>query len=178
MIIEVALGVVLGFVLIAYWRVFLGLAIMALIAIVCLALLWLAGWLIYLAYGEFTAFKADHAGFFSAAGAVFALAFGVLVNVAIGAACGKPLQERTRLSPRQGALFGIVFWVLFLTTVITIGQRSALMAKFPAFPPWLFVAAFVSAWAAAIYQCVVVNRRNTLAGAPSTEHLSSESTHP
>lgn len=162
MIVQVALGIVLAYVIIFHWRTLISFAFLGFWGAVAIALLFLIGWGIYLAYGEYLVFKAAHASFFDVVSSVFAFLFAVLFNLALGAGCGEPLKKRTSLNDKQAVAFGIIFWVLFWFTAAFAVTLTTLIEKFN---PWIIgmlAVLLIAVWVVAVRQCIARSRLNAI----------------
>lgn len=119
MILDVALGIVLGFIILANLRGLVALGAFVAVSLLLLLALGTACWLLYAAF-DATRSILPHLRLSGTATAVAGVVGGVLMNVLLAFACGQVLQERSKLSPREANVFGALFYVLFLFSALAL----------------------------------------------------------
>lgn len=158
MIVEIALGIVLGFVILANLRGLFALGILVLGFAVLLLLLGVAGWLLYTAFDALRG-VAPLFRFRGGAATVASLVGGVLASVLFAFAVGQILQQRSSLSGREATVFGALFYVLFMVSVLAIPIGIFGFAETQDVSFALLVAALAGLWVSVVRQCVLRNRR-------------------
>ena len=160
MILEIALGIVLGFVILANLRGLIALS--AVVAMFALLVLLLGGacWVLYTAFDATRSFLPLLRG---EAGAIAALVGGVLANVLFVFAAGQVLQQRSSLSGHEATIFGALFYALFLLSVFALPVAIGAYAESHAASAPLFLVTLVGVWVFVIRQCVLRNQRRQIA---------------
>lgn len=162
MILEIALGIVLGFVILANLRGLIALS--AVVAMFALLVLLLGGtcWLLYTAFDATRSFL-PLLRLRGEAGAIAALVGGVLANVLFVFAAGQVLQQRSSLSGHEATIFGALFYALFLLSVFALPVAISAYAESHAASAPLFLVTLVGVWVFVIRQCVLRNQRRQIA---------------
>lgn len=158
MIFEIALGIVLGFVILANLRGLITLGVLVAMFLVSLLLLAGTGWLLYAAFDATRSFL-PILRLRGEAAAISALVVGVLMNVLFAFACGQVLQQHSSLSPREATVFGALIYVLFLLTVLALPVAISAYAEGQAASASLFVVALSGVWVLVVRQCMLRNQK-------------------
>ena len=161
MIIEVALGVALGLFIFANLRGLLALG--ALVALF-LTLILLSGAVMWALYSGLHAIKAlpplVEPG--STTSIALGIGFGLFANILLAFGVGTVLQSRLSLAPKEALTLGLVFYVLFLASAISLPLSIAAYSENMSLAAPLLLLVLLAAWALAVQQCV---RRARLARA-------------
>ncbi len=112
MIIEVALGVIIGVVLLAYWREIMVLGALGFALVITSIFLVFFGIFLYAALLDMR-----QAPLWHAASSAVTWAVGLLVNALFASAIGQVLEGRTSLRGREAFVLGAFFQILTLATV-------------------------------------------------------------
>lgn len=159
MILEIALGIVLGCVILANLRGVITLGVVVAAFVLLLLLLGVACWLLYTAFDATRSFlpilrlRGDIAAIVSFVG-------GVLVNILFAFACGQVLQERSSLSGRESTVFGALFYTLFILSVIALPVAIGAYAERQATAASLLVFVLVGIWVFVARQCRFRNQKH------------------
>lgn len=164
MILEIALGIVLGFIILANLRGLVALGAFVAVALLLLLALGTACWLLYAAF-DATRSILPHLRLSGTAAEVAGGVGGVLMNVLLAFACGQVLQERTKLTAREANVFGALFYVLFLFSALALPVAIEAYAETHTLLPLLFLLALAGAWIFIVKQCVLRSkiRRHAIA---------------
>jgi hypothetical protein len=158
MILGIALGVALGLLIFANLRglIYLG----ALVAMFTLLLLLLAvsGWLLYEALDATRNFLPT-LRLPGAAAEISGVVGGLLANLLVAVACGQVLQQRTCLSSREATVFGVVFYALFLASVLSLPIAIGAFAEGQKGTVLLFLLALGGVWVFVVKQCLLYNAK-------------------
>ena len=164
MILDIALGIVLCFVILANLLGLVALGAFIVVSLLLLLALGTACWLLYAAF-DATRSLLPLLRLSGTAAAVAGLVVGVLANVLLAFACGQVLQQRSKLSPREANVFGALFYVLFLFSVLAIPVAIEAYSETHTVSAPLFLLVLVGTWALIVRQCVFRSkmRRRTIA---------------
>ena len=162
MIVDIALGIVLGFVILANLRGLIALGAFAAFCLLLLSALGATGWLLYAAFDAARSFL-PLVRLTGSAAAVAGLFGGVFANLLMAFACGQVLQHRSNLSPREAIIFGALFYVLFLFTILSIPVAIDSYSEPRPLSAVLFLSVLVGVWFLVVRQCVLHSRRRRLA---------------
>ena len=162
MILDIALGIVLGFVILANLRGLIALGAFAALCLLLLLALGATGWLLYAAFdaarGLLPLLRLT-----GSAAAVASLLGGIFASVLMACACGQVLQHRSNLSPREAITFGALFYVLFLFTILSIPVAIESYSGPRPLSAGLFLLILVGVWFLVVRQCVLRSRERRLA---------------
>lgn len=149
MILEIALGIVLGFLILANLRSVVAMTAFAAMCLVILAALGAIGWLLFVTAGA----ALETAQAVPPLPAVAVLIFSVLMNLLFAFAVGEVIQTRSGLPSREAMIFGAVFYVLFLLTAITAPFAAIAYAETNALAaPLLYLLVVLGAWVFVVRQ--------------------------
>jgi hypothetical protein len=164
MILDIALGIVLGFVILANLRGLVALGAFIAVSLLLLLALGTACWLLYAAFDATRSFL-PLLRLSGTAAAVADLVGGVLANVLLAFVCGQVLQQRSKLSPREANVFGALFYVMFLFSILAIPVAIEAYSQARTVSAPLFLLVLVGAWTLIVRQCVLRSkmRRRTIA---------------
>jgi len=164
MILDIALGIVLGFIILANLRGLVALAAFVAVALLLLLALGATCWLLYAAFDASRSIL-PLLRLSGTASEVAGVVGGVLANVLLAFACGQVLQERTKLSFREANVFGALFYVLFLFSVLALPVSIEAYAETRTLSAPLFLLVLAGTWLFIVRQCVLRsrNRRDTIA---------------
>jgi hypothetical protein len=117
LILQIALGMVLGFVILAYWREILALGLFFAAALVLLALLLAGGVAFYFGYRA-AAEAAAASPLMQAVNGALATIAAVLAHFLFGFAVGSAVESSSSLRGREAYIFGFLFFEMFLGSAI------------------------------------------------------------
>lgn len=117
LILQIALGIVLGFVVLAYWREILALGLFLATAVVLLALLLAGGVAFYFAYSA-AAEAAAVSPLMQAVNGAIATIASVLVHFLFGFAVGSAIESNSSFRGREAYIFGFLFFEMFLGSAV------------------------------------------------------------
>lgn len=157
MYLEIALGVVLGLLIYANLRGLLALSIVAMFFCVLLVLLVFGGWLLYETFTA-TMNLLPSLRFRGEASEIAGLVGGVFANLLLAFACGQILEKRTSLNGREAGVFGLLFYILFLGSVISLPVAITAISQGGTTSVILYFVAIVAFWVFAVRQCFLRNR--------------------
>lgn len=141
MIIEVALGVVLGVVLLAYWRELIALGALAVALGIASVVLLVFGLFLYEALQA-----AKQTPLWHAANSTMALIGGLLANLFFAFAIGQVLEGRTSLRGRQAYVLGALFYILTMASTMLTTYAVVAYLETENTRILLYLVAVVAAW--------------------------------
>lgn len=157
MIFEVALGVTLGLLIYANLRGLLELGLVAVLFVLVLVLLGLTTWSLYEAFiatrNVLISLRLQGEG-----AEIFSWIFGVLANLLLAFSCGQVLQTRTSLRSREAAVFGVLFYALFIGTAVSVPVAVVTIQTGGIASAFFYLLALAGFWVFAIRQCFLRNR--------------------
>lgn len=155
MIIEIALGVALGVLILHYRREIYALGAIALLFGILFAVVIVGGICLYMAWKA-----AASSAIMQATSPAFAIIFGVAVNLLIPFAFGQALEQRTSLQGWEAYILGAILYALFIITAI---MAPWLFTKYHEEQPselFFYLALLSISWTALISLCWQRNRIN------------------
>lgn len=158
MIIDIALGVVLGLLIFANLRGLIALGLLIAVFLLLLLLLAVAGWLLYEAFDATRGFL-PLLRLRGEAGAVAGLVGGILTNILFAFACGQVLQQRSSLNAREATIFGALFYTMFLASVVSLPVVGSAFAENQGFSAWSFLLILLGVWVLVVRQFILYNKR-------------------
>lgn len=160
MILDIAFGIVLGFIILVNLRGLIALAAFVAVALLLLLAIGAGCWLLYAAFDALPLLRLT-----GTASEVAGVVGGILANVLLAFACGQVLQERTKLSFREANVFGALLYVLFLFSVLALPVAIEAYAETRALSAPLFLLVLAGTWFFIVRQCVLrsKDRRGTIA---------------
>lgn len=157
MIIEVALGVVLGVLILAFWRELIALGVLVVVAGVVLVVLGFGAYFLYEALQS-----AKMSPIWQAATSTITLIAGIGLYVMFAFAVGHVLEQRTKLRRREASVLGAALFVLFMVSAITVEWMLQEQSTTNPQSPILLTGALLVAWATLLFECRRRIRRRRL----------------
>jgi hypothetical protein len=158
MILEVALGVALGLLIYANIRGLIAMSLLAVLFVLLLFFLGVATWILYTAFDATRSFL-PLLRLSGQAAEISGLIFGVLANILFALVCGQVLGQRSSLSKREAAVFGVFFYSLFLFTAISLPIAVSASNEGQTKSAILYLLTMVSVWTLVVRQCLLRNKR-------------------
>lgn len=158
MILQVALGVALGILIYANIRGLITMGVLAALFVLLLFLLGVAAWVLYAAFDATRSFL-PFLRLSGQAAEISGLIFGVLANVLFALACGQVLGQRSSLSKREAAVFGVLFYSLFLFSAISLPITINAFNEGLTKSAILYLLTMASVWTLVVRQCLLHNQR-------------------
>jgi len=157
MIIEVALGVVLGVVLLAYWRELIALGALAVALGIASVVLLVFGLFLYEALQA-----AKQTPLWHAANSAMALIGGLLANLFLAFAIGQVLESRTSLRGRQAYVLGALFYILTMASAVLTTYAVVAYLETENTRILLYLVAVVAAWSGLVADTLRRNNQEKL----------------
>lgn len=161
MILEVALGLALGLLIYANIRGFIAMGLLAILFVLLIVFLGFAAWGLYAAF-DATRTLLPLLRLTGQAAEISGLIFGVMANVLFAVICGQILHQRSSLSKREAAVFGVLFYSLFLFSAISLPIAVSAFNEGQIKPSVLYLLTMVSVWTLVVRQCLLHNKRQKL----------------
>ena len=163
MILEIALGVVLGLLIMANLRGLIAMADFSIMVLLLLAALGGIGWLLFEAAGVAHNTIKAIPPLPEPVTAVIALVASLAANAVIAMGFGATIQARGVLSARESYLFGALFYVLFLFSAVAASAAFAMFVDGHTLTPTLYLLAIAGIWSVVLRQYSLRKRRRTFA---------------
>lgn len=155
MILEIALGLVLGLLILANLRGLVAMAAFSGMVLLLLAILGGVGWMLFEVANTIRALPPAP----EPVAAVIALVISLVMNAVIAMGIGATIQAGGVLSARESYFFGVLFYALFLFSVLAAPAAISMYAGKGTIAPTLYLLAIAATWSAVIRQYSLRKRR-------------------